>query len=165
MKILILGQNEINKDIESCFSAYGYSAVVIDDVSGIKSFNGQIGDFHVKTADGDVDASIVVITEPMRAIWNNYRHNLQQVDDATLYRTRRQVEDTARAMQANYVADVLTWEQYKDSDSQEQRGWASNARMRANRTASNFNNFMRENNFVWSYGIPYDIDEDLPFLE
>ena len=99
-----------------------------------------------------------------REIWNNYRHGLQQVDDATLYRTRRQVEDTARAMQANYTADVLTWEQYKDSDSKEQQGWASAARMRANRTAATYNEYILKNSYVWEGNIPDDILQELEYL-
>lgn len=59
----------------------------------------------------------------------------QKIDDATNYETRKEVEDSCRAMVSSYEADKLTWEQYKDSDSSEQRSWADQAKMRANRTA------------------------------
>ena len=124
---------------------------------------------------GYVIAGIIVIAVIITALtyiqpdmirWrNNLRMRNQVAHDETDYTTLRRVEDTARAMIASYHADRLTWEQYRDSENEEQRGWASNARMRANRTASNFNNFMRENTFVWSFGIPDDIDEELPFIE
>lgn len=33
-----------------------------------------------------------------RAAWNQYSYQLQKIDDNTLYSTRKQVEDTCRAM-------------------------------------------------------------------
>ena len=53
----------------------------------------------------------------------------QKIDDTTNYETRKDVEDSCRAMVASYEADKLTWEQYKDSDSSEQRSWADQAKM------------------------------------
>ena len=78
----------------------------------------------------------------------------QKIDDATNYETRKEVEDSCRAMVSSYEADKLTWEQYKDSDSSEQRSWADQAKMRANRTAANYNNYILKNSYFWSGNIP-----------
>lgn len=89
----------------------------------------------------------------------------QKIDDATNYETRKIVEDSCRAMIASYEADKLTYEQYKDSESDEQRSWADQAKMRANRTAANYNNYILKNSYVWSGNIPEDILAELPIIE
>lgn len=100
----------------------------------------------------------------MRAAMNEHMYEVQKADDATRYETRKKVEDTCRAMIASYESDVLTWEQYKDSDG-EQRSWADQARMRANKTASTYNAYILQNSFVWSDNVPKDIREKLPIVE
>jgi len=85
----------------------------------------------------------------------------QKIDDATSYETRKEVEDSCRAMVSSYEADKLTWEQYKGSDSSEQRSWADQAKMRVNRTAANYNNYILKNSYVWSGNIPDDIFSEL----
>ncbi len=85
----------------------------------------------------------------------------QKIDDATNYDTRKEVEDSCRAMIASYEADKLTWEQYKDGESSEQRSWADQAKMRANRTVATYNNYILKNSFVWSGNIPDDILSEL----
>lgn len=99
-----------------------------------------------------------------RAIWNNWFHAVQKADDATNYETLKKVEDTCRAMISSYNADKLTYEQYKDSTSEEKQSWADQARMRANQTASSYNNYIRENEYVWAGNVPSDIDYDLPLI-
>ena len=89
----------------------------------------------------------------------------QKIDDATNYETRKEVEDSCRAMVSSYEADKLTWEQYKDSDSSEQCSWADQAKMRANRTAANYNNYILKNSYVWSGNIPEDILSELKPIE
>ena len=89
----------------------------------------------------------------------------QKIEDATSYETRKTVEDSCRAMVASYEADKLTWEQYKDSTSSEQRSWADQAKMRANRTASNYNNYILKNSYVWDGNIPADILAELPTIK
>ena len=89
----------------------------------------------------------------------------QKIDDTTNYETRKDVEDSCRAMVASYEADKLTWEQYKDSDSSEQRSWADQAKMRANRTAANYNNYILKNSYVWSGNIPDDILSEFKPIE
>ena len=100
-----------------------------------------------------------------RAKWNNYMHSLRKVDDATLYQTRKKVEDHARAMVASYQSDILTYNQYKNSSSSEERSWAQQAKMRANRTASTYNNYILQNSYVWSENVPEDIKRELETVE
>ena len=89
----------------------------------------------------------------------------QKIEDATSYETRKTVEDSCRAMVASYEADKLTWEQYNGSENSEQQSWADQAKMRANRTASNYNNYVLKNSYVWDGNIPSDILEELPVIE
>ena len=97
--------------------------------------------------------------------WNSWFGLVQKADDATNYETLKQVEDTCRAMIASYEADRLTYEQYKNSEDDEQQSWAEQAKMRANRTASTYNNYILENSYVWSGNVPEDIDSELDYLE
>lgn len=100
-----------------------------------------------------------------RATWNLWFGSVQKVDDATNYNTRKEVEDTCRAMISSYEADRLMYEQYKDSDNEEKQSWAEQAKMRANRTAATYNNYILENSYVWSQNVPNDIRVELPYLE
>ena len=109
--------------------------------------------------------TIFVNTPAGRAMWNNYMHTLHKVDDATNYDTRKRVEDTCRSMIASYESDKLTYEQYKDSEDDEKKSWAEQAKMRANRTASSYNNYILENSYVWSDNVPSDIRSDLEYIK
>lgn len=100
-----------------------------------------------------------------RAAWNNYQHTLHEVDDHTKYETKKKVEDTCRAMIAQYEADKLKYEQYKDSDNEEKQSWAENAKMRANDTAAAYNNYVLKNSYVWEGNIPVDIKTKLDYIE
>ena len=108
---------------------------------------------------------IIPLTPAGRAAINSYFHDLQRVDDRTSYATRKQVEDSCRAMISSYESDRLTYEQYKDSDSEEKQSWAEQAKMRANKTASTYNNYVLKNHYVWEDNIPRDIKEQLEFIE
>lgn len=99
------------------------------------------------------------------AIWNNWFHTVQKVDDATNYQTLKKVEDTCRSMISSYTSDKLTYEQYKDSDNAEKQSWAEQAKMRANKTASTYNNYILENSYVWKDNVPSDIYKELPYIE
>ena len=99
-----------------------------------------------------------------RAIVNNWRFSLQKVDDVTLYEKRKEVEDACRAMMASYNADKLTYEQYRDSDNPEKQSWAEQAKMRANKTASSYNEYVLKNSFVWKDNVPADIYGKLEYI-
>ena len=89
----------------------------------------------------------------------------QKIEDATSYETRKQVEDSCRAMVSSYEADKLTYEQYKDSELKEEVSWANQAKMRANRTAANYNNYILKNSYVWDGNVPDDIMMELEVIE
>ena len=110
-------------------------------------------------------AAFFCITPVGVALRNSYGFAVQKVDDATRYETRKKVEDTCRAMIANYEADRISYEQYKQSDDAEKQGWAEQAKMRANRAAASYNEYYLKNSFVWSGAVPSDIKGSLPYLE
>ena len=105
------------------------------------------------------------VTPAGRAQWNNWWHDVQKVDDNTNYETRKQVEDTCRAMIASYESDKLTYMQYKDSDNEEKQSWAEQAKMRANKTAVEYNNYILKNSYVWRDNVPGDIYTRLEIIE
>lgn len=105
------------------------------------------------------------ITPTGRVMWNNWFFDVQKADDATNYETIKEVEDTCRAMISSYESDKLTYEQYKDSDNEEKQNWAEQAKMRANKTATTYNNYILKNSFVWKNNIPNDIYMKLDIIE
>ncbi len=105
------------------------------------------------------------ITPAGRAMFNTWGYAVQRVDDATSYETKKTVEDTCRAMMASYTADRLTYLQYRDNDDEEKQSWAEQAKMRANRTAANYNEYILKNSFVWRDNIPFDVEARLEYIE
>ena len=99
-----------------------------------------------------------------REVWNTYWHGVQKSDDLTLYQTRKDVEDTCRSMQASYESDKLIWMQFKDDENPEHKSWADSAMMRANKTASEYNNFILKNKYVWRDNVPSDIYMTMDYL-
>ena len=106
-----------------------------------------------------------VLTPTGRKEWNNTMFELHKVDDATLYSTRKQIEDTCRSMISSYTSDSMTYNQYKDSENKEKQGWAEQAKIRANKTAASYNEYILKNSFVWQGNIPTDITSKLEYLE
>lgn len=89
----------------------------------------------------------------------------QKIDDATRYETIKKVEDSCRAMISSYESDRLVYEQYRDSENEEKQSWAEQAKMRANKTAATYNNYVLENSFAWSGNVPNDIRSELAYLK
>lgn len=108
---------------------------------------------------------IFAITPTGRGVINTYFFKVQKVDDVTNYETIKEVENTCRAMISSYEADKLTYEQYKDSDNEEKQSWAEQAKMRANKTATSYNNYILKNSFVWKDNVPADIYLELKIIE
>ena len=102
---------------------------------------------------------------PLHYLSNKVDYANKKIDEATLYDTLKQVEDTCRAMIASYQSDFLIWTQYKDSINEEKQGWAEMAKMRANRTATTYNEYIRKNSYVWAQNVPADIDEKLDYIQ
>lgn len=88
----------------------------------------------------------------------------QKIDDSTRYESLKKVEDTCRSMIASYESDKLMYEQYKDSDNQEKKSWSEQAKMRANKTASIYNNYILKNSFLWENNVPKDILGELEYI-
>ena len=105
------------------------------------------------------------VTPTGKAMWNTWFHAVQVADDNTNYQTLKKVEDTCRSMIASYNSDKMTYEQYKDSDNEEKQSWAEQAKMRANKTASTYNNYILKNNYVWQNNVPSDIYMNLSFID
>ena len=105
------------------------------------------------------------LTPSGKATWNNWFHAVQKADDDTNYETLKKVEDTCRSMIASYNSDKLTYEQYKDSDNEEKQGWAEQAKMRANKTAASYNEYILKNSFVWAGNVPADIYAVIDYIE
>jgi len=99
-----------------------------------------------------------------RTIWNEYMYDLDKVDEID-YEKRKAVEDTCRAMISSYTADSLIYNQYKESTVTEEISWANNAKIRANQTASTYNNYILLNSYVWEDNVPSDIFMTLQYLE
>lgn len=93
----------------------------------------------------------------------DYGH--QKIDETTKYENLKEVEDTCRTMIASYESDRLTYEQYRDSDNAEKLEWAEQAKMRANKTAATYNNYILKNSYLWKNNVPDDIYEELEVLK
>ena len=107
----------------------------------------------------------LILTPAGRSLWNTTVYEIIKVDDETNYEKLKEVEDTCRSMISSYKSDKMTWEQYKDSDNEEKQSWAEQAKMRANKTASSYNEYVLKNSFMWNHNIPEDIKKDLPYIE
>ena len=104
---------------------------------------------------------IINVTPSGRRLINNWRFDVQKIDDATNYDTIKKVEDTCRAMMASFEGDKSTWEMYKDSEIAEEQSWAKQAKMRANKTAATYNEYILKNTFQWKGNVPRDIWLDM----
>lgn len=119
---------------------------------------------------GVIVALIIITVIGVFAGWFNtwFTHTVdyvdQKIEDRTSYDTRKKVEDTCRSMIASYKTDKATYEMYKESDNEEKRSWAEQARMRANKTANTYNEYILKNSFVWEGNIPEDIEQKLNLI-
>ena len=107
----------------------------------------------------------LILTPAGRSLWNTTVYEIIKVDDETNYEKLKEVEDTCRSMISSYKSDKMTWEQYKDSENEEKQSWAEQAKMRANKTASSYNEYVLKNSFMWNHNVPEDIKKDLPYIE
>lgn len=98
-------------------------------------------------------------------IWNTWFYNIQKVDDNTNYITKKKVEDACRSMISSYMSDRMVYEQYIESDNEEEQSWAKQAKMRANKTAASYNEYILKNSFIWENNIPGDIYNSLSYIE
>lgn len=88
----------------------------------------------------------------------------RKIEDRTSYDTMKKVEDTCRSMIASYKTDKATYDMYKTSDNEEKQSWAEQAKMRANKTANTYTEYILKNSYVWEGNIPEDIDRSLQII-
>ena len=89
----------------------------------------------------------------------------KKIEDKTSYETIKKVEDTCRSMIASYKTDKATYEQYKNNINTEKQNWAEQAKMRANKTANTYNEYILKNSFVFEGNIPTDIETRLMIID
>lgn len=128
----------------------------------------------MKTAKGIITTFMVLVLTGVLLFGAEYgmtyldakkEYAIQKLEDSNRYESLKKVEDTARGMISSYEADLATYNQYKDSDSEEKQSWGEQAKMRANRTASNYNNYILKNSFLWEGNIPADITNELMIIQ
>ena len=107
----------------------------------------------------------LILTPAGRSLWNTTVYEIIKVDDETNYGKLKEVEDTCRSMISSHTSDKLIWEQYKDSTNEEKQSWGEQAKMRANKTAATYNEYILKNSYVWNGNIPEDIKKELPYIE
>lgn len=106
-----------------------------------------------------------ILTPLGRATWNTWFHEVQKADDDTSYTTRKKVEDTCRAMIASYNSDKLKYATYSASTKENEQEWGEQAKIRANETASTYNNYILKNRYIWKDNIPPDIYLELEIIQ
>lgn len=97
--------------------------------------------------------------------FNRWEYDIQKANDETSYHTLKEVEDTCRAMIANYEADRMIYEQFQNSTDKDEQNWANSAKIRANKTASQYNNYILKNSYVFKDNIPSDISSELEYIK
>lgn len=104
---------------------------------------------------------LYLLTPAFTALKGEVQKTVDKVD----YDTQKLVEDTCRAMISSYKSDVITYETYIDSEDEEEQSWAKQAKIRANKTAVSYNEYILKNSFVWEDNIPDDINAELEIIE
>ena len=101
----------------------------------------------------------------LTGFFNTQDAKVADVNNKTFYKVKKQVEDTARSMIASYESDKLAYEEYKDSTDEEEKSWAKSYKIRANKTAVSYNEYILKNKHVWSDNIPSDIAFELEIID
>lgn len=100
-----------------------------------------------------------------RSIWNGYQKLMHKIDDTTTYEQQKLVEDTCRSMIASWKSDIEIYKTYKSSTDEEKLGWAEQAKIRANKTAASYNEYILKNSFVFKGNVPSDIYAVIDMIE
>lgn len=108
---------------------------------------------------------LFIISPEIARIFNKKEYEVQKVIDVTDYATLKKIEDTALNLITNYASDKLFYEQYINSAIEEERSWAVQAKMRANRTVATYNIYISENSFLWKDGLPDNLKVKLSLIE
>lgn len=103
------------------------------------------------------------LTPTGHKIINDWKYALKK-EDENIYENKKEVEDTCRSYIASYNADKNTYLQYKDSTDEFYLRLATEAKLRANNTATVYNEYFLKNKYVWKDNIPDDIYSKLELL-
>lgn len=106
----------------------------------------------------------LIFTPTGKGMIQNWTNSMKEVEEVS-YENQKKVEDTARAMISSYESDKLTYETYINSDDKEEQSWAKQAKIRANQTATSYNEYILKNSHIWDDNIPSDIDYQLQIIE
>ena len=109
--------------------------------------------------------ALLLGTGELTRMINNIDYTNQKVNETTNYKIMKEVEDTCRSMISSYESDKLTYEQYIKSEKESEQEWAVQAKIRANKTAVTYNNYVLKNSYVWSDNVPTDIRSELEVIE
>ena len=93
-------------------------------------------------------------------IYNEYKAELIEVNLDTNWEEQKKIEDTLRAYVSSYEADKITYETAGSNTE-----LANAAKIRANRTAAEYNNFYLKNKHIWKDRVPEDIKNELLYIE
>lgn len=93
--------------------------------------------------------------------FNKVDYELEKQNDSQRYNKKKQVEDTARAMISSYESDILTYLTMLKENKQ----IALQAKIRANNTAVQYNEYILKNNYLWKENIPEDIKTKLEIIQ
>lgn len=115
---------------------------------------------------GAIGCAILILNMPNTiANYQAWRTDIKQASDDENYEAQKKVEDNARTMISSYKSDLLMYETYIESDKEEEQEWAKQAKIRANKTAIQYNEYILKNNYVWKNNIPDDIDNELEIIK
>lgn len=106
----------------------------------------------------------LIFTPTGKGMIQNWTNSMKEVEEVS-YENQKKVEDTARAMISSYESDKLTYETYINSDDKEEQSWAKQAKIRANSTATSYNEYILKNSHIWDDNIPSDINYQLQIIE
>ena len=103
---------------------------------------------------------LILLLPSTRRLIIGYDYQIKKIEEES-YKNRKAIEDTARSMIAQYESDKLVYEQYKDSDKDNYKELAENAKTRVNNTAIKYNEYILKNEYVWKDNVPKDIYKEL----
>lgn len=99
-----------------------------------------------------------------RRLITGYQYDMTKAGENN-YSNRKSVEETLRGYYASYKADKLGYEQYKDSVDSYYSNLAQSYKMRANQTATTYNEYFTKNSYVFKDNIPSDLPRSLEILQ
>lgn len=104
-----------------------------------------------------------------RQAFNEYAFGMKRIDQETDYTNRKMVEDSARSMIANYEfakAETASYASFCATATYDKARCqrSLDAKASANKTASNYNNYILKNRYLWKNNLPSDIFLELAMI-